>query len=164
MSCSSALKINFITLFSRDIAKILQTCYFGQAWPCPPRLMVSTCRIVWCLSICKKSTSKCKIPYFRVLFIQIWPKINFLEKIGLHHFLAYIVPYLHAKKLRANFEKKSKLKFEQTKKHSSNYKTYPVKPVDTKFRQFWKHVQNGRTGKAYYNSNENWRANKERKK
>ena len=31
--------------------------YFGQPWLCPPRLMVSTYRIVWCSSACKKSTS-----------------------------------------------------------------------------------------------------------
>lgn len=45
---------------SWHIAKILQTWYFGyfgQDWPCPPKLIVSTCRKIWCLSACIKSSS-----------------------------------------------------------------------------------------------------------
>ena len=48
------------SLLPLDIAKILQTSYFGYFgydWPCTPRLMVSTCRIIWYLPACKKSTS-----------------------------------------------------------------------------------------------------------
>ena len=40
--------------------KILQTCYFGyfgHDQPCPPKLIIPTCRKVWCLSACQKSTS-----------------------------------------------------------------------------------------------------------
>ena len=39
--------------------KILQTCYFGyfgHDQPCPPKLIILTCRKVWCLSACQKST------------------------------------------------------------------------------------------------------------
>ena len=45
------------SLLSWDIAQILQTCYLeyiGEASPCPPRLMVSTYKKVWCLSAYKK--------------------------------------------------------------------------------------------------------------
>ena len=50
--------------FPWDIAKILQTCYFGyfgHAWLCPPNMILSTCRERLCLSAAKKPTSS---PHF----------------------------------------------------------------------------------------------------
>ena len=43
--------------FPWDIAKILQTCYFGcfgHAWVCTPKVILSTCRKLSCLSAVKK--------------------------------------------------------------------------------------------------------------
>ena len=40
--------------------KKMQTCYFGNfghAWPCTPKMIVSTWRKLWCLDAGKKSTS-----------------------------------------------------------------------------------------------------------
>ena len=37
----------------------MQTCYFenfGHAWPCTPKMIVSTWRKLWCLDAGKKST------------------------------------------------------------------------------------------------------------
>ena len=48
------------SFLSWDVAENLKTCYFGYFeydWPCPPILMASTCRKVYCLSGSKKSTS-----------------------------------------------------------------------------------------------------------
>ena len=47
-----------LTFFLR-YCNILQIChfgYFGYKWPCPSKLIISTCLKVWCLSS-KKSTS-----------------------------------------------------------------------------------------------------------
>ena len=44
-------------IISWDNAKILQTFHFESFehdWPCPPKLMVSTCRKIWCLSAWQK--------------------------------------------------------------------------------------------------------------
>ena len=49
-----------LSLLPWDIAKILQTYYFGydeHDWPCPPKMIVSTCMEIWYLSASKKSNS-----------------------------------------------------------------------------------------------------------
>lgn len=69
-------------ILSLEIVKILLSCYFvqyGQVWQCPTRLMVLTCRIAWCLTACKKSSSYLPPSYLRyckgiakLLFWVLW--------------------------------------------------------------------------------------------
>ena len=50
----------YLSCFLWDIAKILQTCYFGyfgHAWLLAPKVTLTTCRKILCLSAGKKSTS-----------------------------------------------------------------------------------------------------------
>ena len=60
--------ITFFLIYCKDFADLL-FWIFGQAWSCPPRLMVPTCRIVWRLSTCKKSTSSL------LSFLRYWKDI-----------------------------------------------------------------------------------------
>ena len=53
-------KINFTLHVFIEIAKILQTCYFGcfgHAWLCIPKVILSPCRKLLSLPASKKSTS-----------------------------------------------------------------------------------------------------------
>ena len=71
------------SLFSWDIAKTLQTCYFGyfeHDWPWPQKLIASTWQKVWCLSACKKIHF---IPPFFLEILQRFCKIVILSTLGL---------------------------------------------------------------------------------
>ena len=115
-------KSTWSSLLFWDIAKILQTCYFGYSghtWPRPPDAMAWTCRKLWCLSagilpdmglaaesqeskehsFCivyrkNKSQNFQKSVKYPILdpFGPNLGKNEFSKKIGLRHFLASIVP------------------------------------------------------------------------
>ena len=63
---------------------ILQPCYygnFGHDWPCPPKLIVSTCRkIVGCLSECRKITF---IPHLFLEILRKYCKLVILGTLGM---------------------------------------------------------------------------------
>ena len=59
MHKKSTLPLTPFLSYCKDVAMLL----FWQAWPCPPRLMASTSRIVSCFSARKKSTSF--LPFLR---------------------------------------------------------------------------------------------------
>ena len=66
-----------------DIAKILETCYFryfGNDWPCPPELTVSTCTKAWCLYACK--TSALSIHPFFLEILQRYCKLIYFGWFG----------------------------------------------------------------------------------
>ena len=68
---------------SWDIAKILETCYFryfGNDWPCPPELTVSTCTKAWCLYACK--TSALSIHPFFLEILQRYCKLIYFGWFG----------------------------------------------------------------------------------
>ena len=50
-----------------------------DAWLCPPRLIVSICREMWCLSACKNSPSY--LPFF-FLILQRYHKLAILGNLG----------------------------------------------------------------------------------
>ena len=53
-------KINFTPMLFWRYCKDMQTSYFGyfgHAWLHTPKMIVSTCTRLWCLSVCKKQTS-----------------------------------------------------------------------------------------------------------
>ena len=84
-------------------AKILQTCYFGyfgHDQPCPPKFIIPTCRKVWYLSVCQKSTSS--LPSFlrycndiaNLLFWVLWACLAMATKnvdINLQKNLMFII-------------------------------------------------------------------------
>ena len=58
-------KIKFIFNFFKDIVKTLLSCHFGNfgnAWPSPSKIIVSTCRKLSCLSASKRTN--CITPLF----------------------------------------------------------------------------------------------------
>ena len=66
-------------IISWDNAKILQTFHFESFehdWPCPPKLMVSTCRKIWCLSAWQK---KKIIPHIFLEMLQRYCKLVILR-------------------------------------------------------------------------------------
>ena len=91
--------------FTWDIVKILQTRYFGffgHAWLRTPKLILSTCRKLLCLSAVKK---KNHLQHFSVNIIKIY-KFLILGNLGMHgcanpksyyHLVENFNVYLHAK-------------------------------------------------------------------
>ena len=76
------MALTFEKVVSWDTAKILQTCYFGKLrhlWTCPPRLMLSSCKIVWFLSVYKTINL---IPPFFSEILQRYDKHAILGTLG----------------------------------------------------------------------------------
>ena len=93
------------SLISWDIAKILQTCYFGyfgHFWPCPPKIKVSTCRQICYLSASKKINSIrpsleilqicCKLVVLGILDMS-----GYGQQTPLYQFEENVDVYLHTK-------------------------------------------------------------------
>ena len=76
------MALTFEKVVSWDTAKILQTCCFGKfrhLWTCPPRLMLSSCKIVWFLSVYKTINL---IPPFFSEILQRYDKHAILGTLG----------------------------------------------------------------------------------
>ena len=89
-----------LTFFLR-YCNILQIChfgYFGYKWPCPSKLIISTCLKVWCLSS-KKSTS---FILSWVRFVHFWAA--FPQNSIPTSFLKNLIKYQIKKEQKSRFE------------------------------------------------------------
>ena len=74
---SSFLSCNFCRVLAN---LLLWAIWAGIAWSCPPRLMVSTCRIVWCFIYMQKITFI--LPFFFEI-LQRYYKLAILGILGM---------------------------------------------------------------------------------
>ena len=90
------LYTHFFLKYHKDFAKTCYFGYFGNAWPCRARFIGSTCRKVWSLSACKKSTSS--LPSFwrycknvtNLLFWVLWAYLAMTSNFRLQKTLMFI--------------------------------------------------------------------------
>ena len=86
-------KINFTTMLFWRYCKDIQTSYYGyfeHTWLHTPKMIVSTCRRLWCLSACQKYTSS--IVFFLRYYILKNAAIWLADSILAHNSRARILP------------------------------------------------------------------------